>query len=236
MSARLELIAHRGASRERPENTLPAFFRALELGADGLELDVHATRDGVIVVHHDAAVGMGGNAPGPDDRRLAELRYEDLRRLRTAGGGQIPSLAEVLEAIGDRAEVYVEIKASSIEREVVRTIRDGRATERCAVHSFDHRMVKRVRSLEPALRTGILLSSYLIDTRSALAAAGAADCWMWWEFIDEELVHAVHGAGGRVIAWTVNDPAAAATLAAMGVNGLCSDTLPAIRRAVAPGE
>ena len=66
-----------------------------------------------------------------------------------------------------------------------------------------------------------------------LAAADAIDCWMWWEYIDRELVETVQHAGGRVVAWTVNDPRAASALAAFGVDGICSDVLPVVRPAVA---
>ena len=233
MSNRPQLIAHRGASREFPENTLPAFLRALELGADGLELDVHATRDGVIVVHHDAQARDSSDATGSASRELARLTYDEVRTLRTPGGGQIPCLSDVLEAVHGHADVYVEIKAAEIEAEVVRTIRESPAPERCAVHSFDHRTVKRARALAPELRGGVLLSSYPVDTAAVLTAADATDCWMWWEYIDRQLVETVQHAGGRVVAWTVNDARAAGTLAAFGVDGICSDVLPVVRPAVA---
>ena len=233
MRSRPQLIAHRGASREFPENTLPAFLRALELGAEGVELDVHATRDGVVVVHHDAQARDSSNAVGAGSAELALLTYDEVQRLQARGGGQIASLSDVLQAVRGRAEVYIEIKARAIEAEVVRTIRESPAPERCAVHSFDHRTVKRARALAPELRGGVLLSSYPVDTAAVLTAADATDCWMWWEYIDRQLVETVQHAGGRVVAWTVNDARGAGTLAAFGVDGICSDVLPVVRPAVA---
>ena len=113
---------------------------------------------------------------------------------------------------------------------VVGAIQAGRT--QCAVHAFDHRAVVRVRNLAPGLPTGILLEARLVDPVAALRAAGATDLWQQWKMIDEELVAAVQGAGGRVIAWTVNDTAAAEELIRMGVDGVCTDLPGEMRRNV----
>ena len=218
---RTRIIAHRGSSRERPENTLPAFLRALDQGADGIELDVHGTRDHAVVVHHDAVPRAEAPSPALRGRPIADLTLAELRDFRLKGDVGIPTLEEVLRAIGDRAEVFIEIKGRHIERQVVDVVGDHGV--RCAIHCFDHRVVKRVRKLAPEMRTGILLASYLIESDAALAAAGAMDLWQQWEFIDEQLVTDVHSVGGRVIAWTVNDRARAMEFVAMKVDGICTD-------------
>ena len=216
------VIAHRGASRECPENTLPAFLRALELGVDGIELDVHLTRDRVVVVHHDAVPRVLPTSPRLAGRAIADLSLDEVRRLKVDDDTGIPTLSEVLEAVGERAEVFIEIKGLHMEREVVACA--GEFGKRFAIHSFDHRAVKRVRKLAPEFRTGVLLSSYLIETDAALTAAGASDCWQQWELIDDQLVADVHSVGGRVIAWTINNRDRALELGRMRVDGLCSDT------------
>jgi glycerophosphoryl diester phosphodiesterase len=222
-------IAHRGAPREHPENTLPSFARALELGADGIELDVHATRDGVVVVHHDPVP----RATCPDrrlaGRAIAELTHDQLRRFSVAPDVGIPTLSDVLTLVGDAATVYVELKGASIERAVVDVIRGAAA--RCAVHSFDHAAVARVASLAPDLRRGILFSRRAPDPAAAMRAARALDAWPEWPLTDQAFVTAVHAIGGSVIAWTVNDAAAAARLAWLGVDGICTDDLRLIPRA-----
>jgi glycerophosphoryl diester phosphodiesterase len=218
---RTQVIAHRGASRERAENTLPAFLRALELGADGIELDVHATRDHVVVVHHDAIPRAKAPSPSLIGRPIADLTMAELRDFRVSGDNAIPTLEEVLLAVGDRAEVFIEIKGRNIERQVVACVGDHGA--RCAIHCFDHRVVKRVRKLAPEMRTGILLASYLVESDAAMTSAGALDLWQQWEFIDEQLVADVHSIGGRVIAWTVNDPTKADELVRSRVDAICSD-------------
>lgn len=219
----IEVIGHRGASSERPENTLPAFLRALELGADAVELDVHGTRDGAIVVHHDPTVpaGSSGGEPRPiADATLAELR-------RTADGASIPTLDEVLAAVGTRLTVYIEIKGRSIEQPVVDLLR--RHPARCAIHAFDHRVPRRSRALAPEIAAGILVHSYLLEPSRVLRQAGARDYWCHWEFVDRDLVEQIHRTGGRVIAWTVNDGRVAQTLAGLGVDGICTDDVAAMR-------
>ena len=216
-----QLVGHRGAPREHPENTLPAFERALALGADALELDVHATRDGVVVVHHDPV--PRGEAAGSRiaGRSIASLTMTDLSAVELARGGRIPSLADVLDLAAGRATVYVEIKARDVEPAVVACIEASRA--HCAVHSFDHRVALRVRALAPHLPTGVLLIGRLVEPTSALSASGARDLWQHWDDIDGELVAEVHASGGRVVAWTVNDVAEGRRLAALGVDALCTD-------------
>ena len=232
MSQSPELIGHRGAPRERPENTLASFLRALDLGADAVELDVHATRDGVVVVHHDFVPRAVSSVTALNGRPIAELTAAELATFR-ASGEAIPTLRAVLEAIGPRATVYVEIKGHGIEKAVISTIASVPSARRVAVHSFDHRTVVRARELEPRMAAGILLSSYLIDAEGALRAAGARDYWQEWSMIDARLVDAIHAAKGRVIAWTVNEPEDARRLASIGVDGICTDVLQLVGSALA---
>lgn len=213
-----ELIAHRGASRLRLENTLPAFALALDQGADGIELDVHATRDGEIVVHHDPAVG--GLA-------IADTPWSALREVQLGGGHRIPTLGDVLALAGNRATVYVEIKGAGIEHLVAPILLANPA--KCAVHSFDHRTVQRHRRIARQIPTGVLSSSYPVDPIGPVIAADAQYLWQEWHLIDEELVASAHAAGIKVVAWTVNDARVAAGLVALGVDGLCGDDLDLLR-------
>jgi glycerophosphoryl diester phosphodiesterase len=214
-----EKISHRGAHQMLPENSIPAFLRAIELGADAIELDVHATSDGVVVVHHDPVV----NAPGAARTRIADLSAPELTRFPLVHGVVIPTLQAVLDAVGDRARVYVEIKAADIEPLVVRCVRESAAS--CSVHSFDHRIVKTVKRIFPAIRTGVLEVARHMDPVASLLAAGAQDLWQEVSFIDEELVARAHSVNARVIAWTSNDPDEWETLAAIGVDGICTDRI-----------
>ena len=225
-----ELIAHRGASRECRENTLPAFVRALELGADGIELDVHASSDGVIVVHHDFVPRANAASAQLEGRPIAELTASELRQFRFPDGSAIPELREVIDLVGDRAVLYVEQKGRGIERAVLECLAAGPG--RYAMHSFDHGAMKRVRSDTKAMPTGILLSSSLIEPEHTLQVADARDYWQSLEFADAPLVERVHAVGGRVIVWTVNRAADAAALASIGVDGVCTDDLRAVGAAI----
>jgi len=230
--ARPMLIGHRGAPRERHENTLPSFLRALELQADGIELDVHCTLDRVVVVHHDEiprATPPSGRLAG---RRIDALTFDELQGFSVRGLALISTLAEALAVIRGRAEVFVELRGAAIEREVVSVIRASIAPHRCAVHSFDHAQVARARALAPEIRGGILFDRPVSDPIAAMRASSALDVWPSREHVPEMLVREVHEAGGRVIPWTVNDGAQAVALAALGVDGLCTDFLPVLRAAL----
>ncbi|MGE5729564.1 MAG: glycerophosphodiester phosphodiesterase [Gemmatimonas sp.] len=229
--ARPMLIGHRGAPRERPENTLPSFLRALELQADGIELDVHCTLDRVVVVHHDEiprATPPSGRLAG---KRIDALTFDELQGFSVRGLALISTLAEALAVIRGRAEVFVELKGAAIEREVVGVIRASIAPERCAVHSFDHAQVARARALAPDIRGGILFDRAVSDPAAAMRASNALDVWPSREHVTEMLVREVHDNGGRVIPWTVNDGGQAVALAALGVDGLCTDFLSVLRAA-----
>jgi glycerophosphoryl diester phosphodiesterase len=173
----------------------------------------------VVVVHHDPVVNARNFAPHP----ISELSHRQLSEVRLDQDIEIPTLSAVLDAVGTAAVVYVEIKAPSIEPLVVRAIREHETT--CAVHSFDHRIVKTVKSIFPALRTGVLQVSRHLDPVAGLIAAGAQDLWQDVSFIDEELVARAHAANARVIAWTADDAAQWQTLRLIGVDGICTNRI-----------
>jgi glycerophosphoryl diester phosphodiesterase len=168
------------------------------------------------VVYHDPLLpGLGA---------IAELELEEVRRHRLPNGERVPTLAEVLEIVGER-EVWVEVKGlpPDFDERLLALLASGPAPQRYAVHAFDHRIVRRLRDRAPTLRTGVLLASYPIDTVAVMRAAGAGTVWQEWQLVDAALVTAVHAAGGRVIAWTVDAPAELARLARLGVDGLCGN-------------
>ena len=217
-------ISHRGLSSRAPENSIPAFEAAIEAGAEGIELDVHASRDGTLFVHHDAAVRAGNEPADSDVRLIAEADARNLSSVELAPGVTVPSLDAVLDAVRGRVDVFIEIKAPGIEIAVSRCLRrHADCMDRCAVHAFDHRVARRMLELVPPLRTGILQVSYAVDSCAMMRAAGASDLWQHADFIDTALVTSVRACGGRVIAWTANSPEQWDALARMGVHGICTD-------------
>jgi glycerophosphoryl diester phosphodiesterase len=220
------IIAHRGASGYEYENSRAAFRRAVMLDADGVELDVHATRDGAIVVHHDAEI--------PGYGPIGQLTLSEVRQVRLRNGELLPMLGEILELMGDR-DVWVEVKTltDSSDGELLRVLDRGPAPERYAVHSFDHRIVRRLGVERPGLRRGILLSAYLEDPVAAMRAVGATTLWQEWQQVDRDLVNRVHEAGFTIVAWTVNDIGDLERMARLGVDGLCGNYPDRIRVAIA---
>ena len=206
-------VAHRGMPRLAIENTLPSFALALEAGANGLELDVHATLDGVVVVHHDPALR--------DGTVISRTIAADLLRRELAPGITIPTLAELCETVAGRAELFVEVKGEGIEQQVLAVLEgyDGPF----AIHSFDHALIARVHALAPAIRLGVLFEDAMPEIPALLERTGASDVWPHWPLVTPALVAAAHAADARVIPWTVNTSADAERLTALGVDALCGD-------------
>jgi glycerophosphoryl diester phosphodiesterase len=216
-------VAHRGLHTSCPENSLAAFAAAIGAGAQGIELDVHASGDGILFVHHDSDIEMDGAR-----HEISRLDSKTVARHLIDGDAAIPTLDQALELTGSRCDVYVEIKAKGIEETVARCLRrHAPNVERFAVHSFDHRIVKRMLELMPSVRTGILQVSYLVDTVVAMRRAGASDLWQHRDFIDAALVNDVHAGGGRVVAWTSNSEDEWERFAAIGVDAVCTDVVDA---------
>ncbi len=223
---RTSIIAHRGASGYECENSRAAFRRAVSMEVDGIELDVHATRDGAIVVHHDPTI--------PENGAIAQMSLAEAREIRLWNGEAIPLLSEVLALVGNR-EVWVEVKSLPEEWDtaLLEVLALGPAPERYAVHSFDHRIVRRLGEQAPALRRGILLSSYLVDPVAAMRNAGATTLWQEWHQIDRALVNLVHNDGRSIVAWTVNEVSDLEHLLQLGVDGLCGNYPDRLRIALA---
>jgi len=202
---RPEIIAHRGASRERPENTLAAFERAAELGADGCEFDVHLHADGVLRVHHDPlkpGATLPDGVPNLQDVLALHLRHGLTSYAELKGPGCAPGSLAALASAGVK----------------------------CAVHAFDHRQIAQARAIDPGVPRGVLEVSYPVDRLHALKMVDGRDLWRQWPFIDADLVNEAHAAGCRIVAWTVNDAAEMERLAKLGVDALCTDDVALARR------
>jgi glycerophosphoryl diester phosphodiesterase len=225
-AARLPLvIAHRGASAEEPENSLAAFRAAARLGADAVELDVHASADGELFVHHDETLDGTHHLPHLNARRIAEHRLEN--------GEPVPTLAQALAAAG-RLRVFVEVKSlgPQFDDAFLATLDGGPNRDGYAVHSFDHRIIRRLKGRRASLPCGALSTSYLMRPTCVLEDAQATVLWQEYRLIDRALVDAVHAAGARVIAWTVDDSEHMRYLLDSGVDALCTNVPDVGRRVV----
>jgi glycerophosphoryl diester phosphodiesterase len=183
---------------------------------DGVELDIHATADGELVIHHDPIIPQLGP--------IAGLSWKAISTYRLLNGEPVPRLADALQVL-ENLEVWIEVKAlpAELDQTLLDVIDDGPAPNRYAVHSFDHRIIARLGARRPSLTRGILSASYTMDPAHELELTGATAYWLSYDLIDEARVQAIHEAKAELIAWTVNDPATAARLAAMGVDALCGN-------------
>ena len=210
------VIAHRGASALEEENSLAAFRAAARLGADAVELDVHATADGSLFVHHDETIG---------GHPIPRLTTADAAAFRLANGEPLPTLEQALQAIGPRLQVFIEVKSlpPPFDGRLFETMQRGPNPSGYAVHGFDHRIVRRLGDERPALPRGVLSSAYLVRPLVALQDAGATVLWQERGLVDRPLVEALHGAGCRLFVWTVNDESEMGQLVSLGVDGLCTN-------------
>ena len=219
------VIAHRGASAVEVENSLAAFRAAGRLGADGVELDVHATADGALVVHHDATIA-GAFIPAST--------AASIRSARLSNGESPPLLEEALAAIDPRLRVYVEVKTlpPSSDAHLLAVLDGGPNPPGYAVHGFDHRILARLGRLRPTLPRGVLSASYPLRPLVPLQDIGAEAFWQERSMVDAELASTLHGAGAQLIVWTVDDPAEMTRLARIGADGLCTNRPDIARRTV----
>jgi glycerophosphoryl diester phosphodiesterase len=176
---------------------------------------VHATADGVVVVHHDPVTY--------DGLEIAQTSWSVLQHAPAGpmGSPAIPSLASVCDLAGGRAELFVEIKGAGIEVAVVAAL-EGR-TGSFALHSFDHAMIGRLARRRVPYRLGLLFEEAVTDPAALLISHGARDAWPHHTLVNASLLERVHGAGGRVITWTVNSQRDAQRLSRAGVDGICTD-------------
>ena len=211
----MRVLAHRGASGTAFENSLAAFREARRLGADGVELDIHATADGKLLVPYDPEIpGLGA---------IRDLPLADARQYRLPNGETPPTLPEALDELAG-LEVWVEVKALPPQWDAALLgILADRDPALVAVHSFDHRIIARLGAARPDLRRGILSVSYPVDPAAPLADSGASALWQEWHLIDAELVQSIQRTGGEVIAWTIPDAAVAQRLAELGVGAVCGN-------------
>jgi glycerophosphoryl diester phosphodiesterase len=223
-----EVIAHRGASRLSQENTVAAFEIAAIAGADGAELDVRRTADGVLVVHHDARVSDGRVIVGTPWRELPAY---------------VPTLGQALDAC---AGMWVDIEIKNDPRdpdfdpddrvavEVLAELAE-RGPGRWLLSSFRLETIDRCRRVDPTVPTAWLTVQIGPDTVERLVAAGHTAVNPWEVTLTPEQVERCHEAGLLVNAWTCNDPARFLALAASGVDGIVTDVPDVMRAALGGG-
>jgi glycerophosphoryl diester phosphodiesterase len=233
------VIAHRGASGERPENTLPAYELALAQSADMIEIDLHRTRDAAVVITHDEQLaGLGGRG------EIADASLAEVRALDAGGGERVPLLDEVLDRFGPRIAFNLELKRGtrsdypSLEADALAAVTRRGILARTLFSSFYDSVLARLRALSPEARIALLLSPEHADEPLERARRlGAEAINPWRGLVRRELVEAAHAAGLAVYVFTVDELPEMQRLLALGVDGLFTN-FPQRMRALLdpPGE
>ncbi|HSE23198.1 MAG TPA: glycerophosphodiester phosphodiesterase family protein [Pyrinomonadaceae bacterium] len=222
------IIGHRGASALAPENTMAAFDLAIEAGADGIEFDVHLTRDGVpVVIHDDTLLRTGGMSRHISEMSLSELSGIDVgswfqlnRRKGIFSGQTIPTLTGLLRwAAAKSTFVYLEMKSGPNQREVLaeavaESLEHFALKDRVIIESFDLDAIKIVKALTPNIKTAALFEPSVLTppgfrTRRLLglaADAQANELALHHRLVNERLAARAKAEGFKVVVWTVDDP------------------------------
>ncbi len=250
-SSRVAIVGHRGASGDAPENTMAAFELALAQGADGIEFDVHLSRDGVPVVIHDARLNR--TTPGRGQIRqhtaaaLARLdagswfnrRFPARARARYSAC-RIPRLAEVLRWVrAERCQAWLEIKQPrlpyrGIEEKVLQQICAAGAERFTTVISFHLHTLRRIRRLDSSIPLGIDFTRPLLAVPQAKRIS-AGTLLPHGRFANRRWVARAHRAGLRVVAWGLDDPASVRRALANGADGIIT-SFPALLRTICKQE
>ena len=202
------VIAHRGASSYAPENTFAAFDLAIQMGVNHIELDVHATRDGHIVVIHDEAVDRTTNGAGPvTSHSLAALKALDAGSWfgRKFSGERIPTFSEVLERYKGRVHIHTEIKghAADLSRRAADLVRTHGMAARVTITSFQKARLEETHAYAPELPTGWLVAEVGDAVIAQARAIGLTQICPRANTVTPELVQRLHAEGLLVRAWGV---------------------------------
>lgn len=222
------ITAHRGLSAKAPENTLYAFSDAIEAGSDCIELDIQQTRDGVLVVMHDQNLERTTGI----DRNIWEVDYDDICELDAGSwfdpmyaNARIPTLEETLQFIDNRIQLNIEIKptkhtSSTLEEDVAKLIDQYGYTDSCWVTSFSYSSLKKIKKVNPDIRTGYIMSVaygqfYSLQYADAFSLNKV--------FVTSQVVNAAHQSGKQIFAWTVNSSSEVRSLCNLHVDNIITD-------------
>jgi glycerophosphoryl diester phosphodiesterase len=216
-------IGHRGVMGVEPENTLRSFVAAEHAGLDVIELDLHLSKDGALVVMHDARVDRTTDGTGP----IVERTLDELRALDAGRGERIPVFDEVLDAV--RLPLQAEIKDVAAARALAEVMHRRNLTARVEVSSFHDEAITEISRLVPGVRTALIASRYGTDVVDRAVEAGAATVCLNIRRLTLEIVEQARKADLKIIGWVVNTQDHLRLARALGLDGATTD-YPEIKR------
>ena len=219
----LMCIAHRGVHDKAPENSLSAFTRAVELGTDGIELDVWNIND-QLLIYHDRRLG----ALLPGSGRLIDQSASHLLNLQLPNGASICTLDQVLDQVGSKVLINIELKGPGCHAPVAQLLRRYRDQhelnlDSCLISSFDHRQLWEFKQRLPEVKTGALIASIPLDYAALAEPINAYSIHPNINAVDQRLVDDAHTRGLKVFVYTVNHEDDFEWLSDLGVDGVFTD-------------
>jgi glycerophosphoryl diester phosphodiesterase len=224
----VKVIAHRGASGYAPENTMASFKKALEMGADMIELDIHLTADGDLAVMHDAETVRTTGVKNV----LRMMTMEQIKKLdagssmsKEFAGEQVPSLKEVLDWARGKIKVNIEIKSDGCEEKTAALIKDHDMYGDVIVSSFTHEYLKKIKELDPKIKTGALLDDIENEKQIDEIVANCHPDALHPRYLmlNKSIVKKAHKKGLEVNVYTVNDPVSMKRMIDAGADGIITN-------------
>jgi glycerophosphoryl diester phosphodiesterase len=217
------VISHAACGGHAPPNTLAGVRKAIELGADGIEIDLQASSDGVPVLMHDLTVDRTTNGSGA----VAELAVEELRKLDAGGGEPVPTIDEVLEITNGKVLLVMEIKQPGIEPLLADAVHKSNALRSVMAWSFFPQAIEGMRLAEPRIPCGLLVSREALanwpETRERALTLGVQAVSVFAPGINRELARDCQLSGLSLYTWTPDTEAEIAKLIELGVDGICTN-------------
>lgn len=210
-------VGHRGVMGVEPENTLRSFHRAEQAGLDQIELDLHLSKDGALIVMHDASVDRTTDGGG----LVRDLTLDEIRGLDAGLGERVPVFGEVLDAVG--RPIQAEIKDVAAARVLADTLRERGETDRVSVLSFHDEALAEIHALLPEVRTVLVASRLGPEIVTRAQAVGARLVSLELRQLNLDVVERCQAAGIAVMAWTVNSARDWALARALGLDGAATD-------------
>lgn len=213
------VIGHRGAMGYEPENTLRSFQKAIALGVDVIELDVHLSKDNELIVIHDENVDRTTNGKG----YVKDSTMIELKRLVVDKNEKVPTLQEVFDLVKKKAIIDIEIKAENCEKPLVDVIKKNKMIDKIIISSFNIKFLKNIKKINRKIKTGLL---YYGEIKDQIENAKKIGCKLFlpnYKFVDGEIVKKTHKAGMKIMVWNLEDKDDIKNMIGFGVDGIASN-------------
>lgn len=232
------IIAHRGASSVAPENTLKAFQKAVELKADYIEFDVHQTKDGELVIRHDANISQSDGQMSS----IKDMTLKDLKTIDVGQGERIPTLKELIKISKDNIGLQCEIKAQKISKDLFELLKKEDLLESSIFSSFNFRELLELQKLYTSLKLGLMISREILSSRIVIKFCKKAinnhffAIHPYYKAVNKEIVEFAHSNNLMVNTWTniyesIKD-SELKELVNLGIDGLIHDDVQQAKRVI----